>query len=192
MRSLTIFCLAVLMPTFVIGAANGDAAQIVHHDWNRDGFIDKAELVQNQEEQSVALHVYFGRRGGGFNAPIIAPNFAGSTPMSYDPAKISLNGAKSIVVESSHIGIGRHKYEAQTIVAFRQGQMRVIGYRISNWDSLDPDAASSCDVNFNTGRAIVLAPHTDGAKNIRHRLNAVPIRNWKLLPELRGVCPLNE
>lgn len=185
MRFFALTIAALLFPALAAAAPR----EQVRHDWNSDGFIDKAELSYNNEDDSVALHVSFGRRGGGFSVPTIANSFAGSSPMIGDPAHIKLNAAKSIVVTSSHIGIGRSKYEANTTVAFRQGQMRVIGYQISRWDSLDPEAATSCDVNFNTGRAIVLDAGKEKSRNVRHRLVPVPIRNWKLLPELRGVCP---
>ncbi len=191
MKRCFLISLAVALAPLVLSAQNAEREQ-VRHDWNRDGFIDKAEIVHSDEEQSVSLYVYFGQRGGRFSAPIIASRFAGSTPISGDPAHLKLSAAKSIVVESSHIGIGRSKYEAATIVAFRSGQMRVIGYQISRWDSLDPDAATSCDVNFNTGRAIVLDAGKEKSRIVRHRLTPVPIQNWKQLPELRGVCPAYE
>ena len=188
MRYLGLTIAALFFP----GLAAAAPREQVRHDWNRDGFIDKAELLQNTEDETVELHIFFGRASGRFATPIIADSFAGSSPMIGDPAHIKLNAAKSIVVESSHIGIGRDKYEAKTVVAFRAGQMQVVGYSISRWDSLDPEAATSCDVNFSTGRAIVLDAGKENTRIVRHRLQPVSIRYWSMLPLLSGVCPNRE
>lgn len=184
-----IACLFVLALNGSSSAQTGPAAEQVRYDWNRDGHMDKAMLVESNEDESVSLHIHFGRPNGRFAPPIIATNFAGSSPMIGDPAHIKLNAANSIVVTSSHIGIGRSKYEADTLVAFRGGQMKVVGYKIARWDAFDPEAATSCDVNFSTGRAVVLHTSQRRTRVVRHNLAPVPIRNWKMLPELRGTCP---
>lgn len=189
MKLVSLIAFFALAPILAFAAPADTAVEQVQFDWNSDGLIDKAELFPNNESDSVELHVSFGRAGGGFAQPMIARNFAGNSPMIGDPAHIKLNAAHSIVVQSSHIGTGRSKYEAETIVGFRNGQMRVIGYHISRWDSLDPNAGFSCDVNFMAKRAVVNPPASGRRRTIRHNLQAMPIADWSLLPELRGVCP---
>jgi|GEM_PF-6276029 hypothetical protein len=192
MRStiLGFFSIALLSSAAIAGdVGSGASLGSVRYDWNRDGFIDRAEIFQESNDDSVQLHVRFGRRGGGLSPPIIAKGFAGSTPTIGDPAHIKLNALGSIVVESSHIGVGRGKYEASTIVAFREGHMRVIGYEISNWDSLDPKAATRCDVNFLNGRANIVRAGESVVRTIRHRNTPIRIVDWAMLPEFTGTCP---
>lgn len=192
MKLLNMIVFFGFVPTLLLAAPSTTARKQVQFDWNGDGKLDRAEIVESTNNDSVDLLIFFGAGGGRFAEPIIARDFAGSTPMIGDAANVKLNAANSIVVQSSHIGVGRSKYEAETIVGFRNGQMRVIGYNISRWDSLDPDAAFRCDVNFLNKRAIITPPASSRQRIVRHNLQAMPIGNWSLLPDFRGVCPAYE
>ncbi|KAF0103132.1 MAG: hypothetical protein FD128_2291 [Hyphomonadaceae bacterium] len=76
-----IACLFVLALNGAASAQTGPAAEQVRYDWNRDGHMDKAMLVESNEDESVSLHIHFGRPNGRFAPPIIATKLSLMLPI---------------------------------------------------------------------------------------------------------------
>ena len=180
-----IFATLSLLLAFPIAASaqevkDGEALGHANRDVNHDGRPDRIELIQREDEAD--LYIYLN----GNAAPIIGRGIVGSYPTIGDPAHLRIANNGSIIVDSSHIGIGRDKYEANTTIAYRNSQFVIAGYTISHWDSLDPEAGGHCDVNFLSGRAQFSKHNRNLTK--RHQFRPIRIQNWDAYWDYSKVC----
>jgi hypothetical protein len=153
----------------------GSVLGTVSHDWNSDGVVDRASLIQDREFRAL-LRVSLSNGRGGFQQ-INAPDIAESDP-SEEGTIISLNPASSIVISESH-DMGRGHFAARAIIAFRGGNFVWAGRYTEDEDGFTPNSFTACDVNYLNGRATYRARGV--TRVIRHAFGAslitVPINN---------------
>jgi hypothetical protein len=174
-HNLLLACLtsAIAASTVAFAMPNDpDQVQSVRGDLDRDGRAETFTITDNgQSETSLII-----QRPG--KPTIIARNMV----WSLEPASIGRAANGSIVINSSHMGIGRSAHEQTLTIAYRNGAYQVVGITRSAWDKLDPDAGTSCDINLLTGRGMVRN------RPVRRQPNAMPATAWKAETPLPAGC----
>ena len=132
-----------------------DVVSVVTLDMNNDGSMDRAVLVNNTnpDETAVDLLIYLGEDGAhqmklALNKPAIAWTGAmwGQLP------SLESNNKDSLLIKSENSAIGRDRWSQTLTVAYRNNEFVVAGYTYNSYDTLDPKAGKSCDVNLLTGK----------------------------------------
>ena len=159
MKSLSIILLAA--STFST-AARADPTRTLTADLDRDGRAETFAVIDDGASQT-SLEI---RRPG--KSTIVARNIA----WSLEPATLTRAPNGSVLLNSSHVGIGRSPHEQTLTIAFRGGTYQVVGLTRANWDRIEPDSSTSCDLNLLTGRGTV------NGRNVRRTLRAMPITAW--------------
>lgn len=124
-------------------------------DWNDDGIPDRAVLVADESEPDLLdLHVALSRDGEPLAAREVADSIAWQGMMAGQEASLVLAPNGSLRLVSQNTSIGRDRWERTLTIAHRDGRLVVAGFTHVSYDTLDPDAATSCDVNLLTGRGV--------------------------------------
>lgn len=130
---------------------------VVNADFTDDGLQDRAILV-NGATGSGDLYLYEGQDTNPdtpmklvlFKSGLVwVGNMWGTWP------ELRLNGRNSLQVVSQNDAIGRNRWQEIITVSRRDGLYKVSGYTRYDRDTLDPEAGSSCDINFLNGRASI-------------------------------------
>jgi hypothetical protein len=58
----------------------------------------------------------------------------------------------SLLIKSENSAIGRDRWSQKLTVAYRNNEFILAGYTYESYDTLDPKAGKSCDVNLLTGK----------------------------------------
>ncbi len=162
---------ASVPPQNVISAITGD--------FNDDGSFDRAVLVDNGDDATANLIVYFytdnGFSLGGFSQSIVYNGgMAGSIP------DLRLGKTGGLQVHSENIAVGRDHWEQTLSIAWRNKQLVVSGITATHNDTLDPNAGGGCDVNLLSGKGKTTA--VVRGKNITKALavaaGGVPLGQW--------------
>jgi hypothetical protein len=170
MRQLTAFSSCALALT--VSVAHADPARTLTADLDRDGRAETF-IVSDDGESLTTLTI---RRPG--KSAIVARDIA----WSLEPANLSRAPNGSILLNTSHIGVGRSSHEQTLTIAFRSGAYQVVGLTRSNWDRIEPDSSTSCDLNLLTGQGKV------NNRPVRRALRAKPVTAWNWDGDLPAGC----
>jgi hypothetical protein len=165
--ALSIFFLAVT--TSVVQA---DPARTLTADLDRDGRAETFVVSDNGE----SLTTLTIRRPG--KSTIVARDMA----WSLEPAGLSRAPNGSVLLNTSHVGVGRNPHEQTLTIAYRGGTYQVVGLTRGTWDRIEPDNSTSCDLNLLTGQGKV------NNRSVRRALRAKPVADWKWDGDLPAGC----
>jgi hypothetical protein len=163
---------ASLALTLLCTAAHADPARTLTADLDRDGRAETFVLTDNGQSLTTLT---ISRPG---KSTITARNIA----WSLEPASLTraLNG--SVLLNTSHVGIGRSPHEQTLTIAYRNGAYQVVGLTRGNWDRVEPDNSTSCDLNLLTGQGKV------NNRPVRRALRAKPMTAWTWDMDLPAGC----
>lgn len=174
-------------PTFDPGDGRG-AMRIfgtVGGDWDQDDLAEFAMLAAPASDGGVDATLFIYRSTmDGWSAVVVvdaiawAGAFAGTTPF------LRPGPADGFQIVSENMSVGRNRWRQAITVVHRDGAYIVAGYTYDAYDTLDPDAARSCDVNFLTGRAEV-----DGViRRAGSRDRPLRLSEWSAYSERPEIC----
>jgi hypothetical protein len=82
----------------------------------------------------------------------VVPDIAWTGAMFGTQPELSVNHAGSLLITSMNEAIGRDRWRITLTVAHRDGDLRIAGITYAWYDTLDPTAWGSCDLNLLSGR----------------------------------------
>ncbi|MDM9619695.1 hypothetical protein [Rhizobium sp. S96] len=159
-------------PARIVDAASGD--------WDADGKNDLALLVapaDSASDDQIGIYIYLrDSEHELLRLSLSAPNkIWGSTNadgiFGQEPS-LKAVGKSSIAIHSQNSAVGRDRWDQTLTVAYRNEQFVVAGYTYNHYDTLDPDAAGSCDYNALTGQL-----QKDG-KGVKAESRIIPLAEW--------------
>ena len=167
MKKLALLCSSLLLPLLSSSSLADTPAthridpakvlSVVTSDWNDDGGMDRAVLVEPSapDEDDAGLYLYLsGESPNDLKLALFKPNFIWSGSLWGTLPSLALNKAKSLEIRSMNEGIGRHRWSRTLTVAYRNKAFVVAGYTYQAYDTLSPDSALQCDINLLTGKGI--------------------------------------
>ena len=123
-------------------------------DWNGDGALDGALLFTSDEDAS--LFIYFGGQDGSKRTSVLARDIVWhSQGIAGQEAGLEKSGENRIVVTSQNSAIGRDRWSERLTLAFTDGEMKVIGYQRTAYDTLNLDWRQECALDFVAGRGVL-------------------------------------
>ncbi|MGF1502023.1 MAG: hypothetical protein ACFBSD_09405 [Paracoccaceae bacterium] len=150
----------------------GDVLSAIDGRWNRDALLERAVLVEG-ELDSADLYL-FATMDGPRDMALVATGrgivWSGALYGTLPRLERAENGSLRLL--SQNTAIGRHRWEQVLTIAHRGGAYVVAGFSYAAFDTLDPTAETSCDVNLLTGLGI-----RDG-KTVQVPAAAVPVSAW--------------
>ncbi len=153
------------------GFASEKVISALTGDWNNDGGIDHAVLVEG-DDSDAALFVYLSDGNGNVKLAGYARNIAFAGRMFGNTPELLLGKTGALQVHSENIAIGRNHWERTLTLAYRNDVMVVGGITTSGYDTMDPKSATSCDINLLTGKG------KSGKDPIKVKAGGIPIAQW--------------
>ncbi len=141
-------------------------------DLDRDGRAETFQLRDNGESLTTLIIKALGK------PEIRARDIA----WSLERATLSRAPNGSILLNTSHIGVGRSPHEQTLTIAYRGGAYQVVGLTRSHWDRIDQDLSTKCDINLLTGRGKV------NNVSVRRSTQGVPVTRWAWDRDLPAGC----
>lgn len=162
----------IALCTMLATPAVAQSPTSVRADLDRDGRTETFTITDNGESETSLTITRPGK------ATITARNIV----WSLEPASLERAPNGSILLKSSHVGIGRSPHEQTLTIAYRNGTYQVVGITRASWDRLDPDAATRCDINLLTGRGVV------NSRPVRRTARAMAVTAWNMETSLPAGC----
>jgi len=131
-----------------------DVLSVITADWNHDGHMDRAVLIENREMGGADLIIYIGTKDGMVE-DTYAAQIAWQGGMWGQQPSLSLSDSGSLLLHSLNSSIGRDRWENTLTIAYRNEVFVVAGFTYSYYDTLDHDNNGYCDLNLLTGRGVV-------------------------------------
>ena len=151
-----------------------DVVSVVTLDMNSDGSMDRAVLVNNPDETSVDLLIYLGEDAAHkMKLALNKPEIAWTGAMWGQLPSLESNNKDSLLIKSENSAIGRDRWSQKLTVAYRNNEFVLAGYTYDSYDTLDPKAGKSCDVNLLTGKG------KKNAKAITVAKKSPLIKDWQ-------------
>lgn len=152
-----------IAPHKVISAVEGD--------FNGDGSLDRAVLIDNGQSDA-DLAIYLNDGSGGFKPAGVASAIAFNGGMFGNSPDLRLSKTGALQVHAENSAIGRDRWERTLTLSYRGGQFMVSGITASNYDTLNPKAGGSCDVNLLTGKGKA------GRKPVTVKAGGIALSQW--------------
>lgn len=142
-------------------------------DIDGDGKLDRAVLVQAQEQARIDLYIYLA---GGDGALDLArkPDVLKQDIVPHAIVGLQGKGSRSLLVTSGCGGCSNDN-ETTLTIAYRGGSLVVAGYTLA-WDTRNGQGV--CDVNYLTGQGFILRGLNGKKMPIKGRFNAVKVVDW--------------
>ncbi|SIP97737.1 hypothetical protein SAMN05880582_101242 [Rhizobium sp. RU20A] len=138
----------LLDPDRIVAAATGD--------FDKDGTNDLVLLVapaQDKADEDHGVYLFLTGETGKLTLKEIVPNLVwGAYDLFGQNASLEAMANGSFVIVSHNDAIGRDRWEQRLTIAYRNNEFAVAGYTYTGYDTLNPDAAQSCDINMLTGK----------------------------------------
>lgn len=145
---------------------------VVVADWNQDQRPEAAVLLQTNDEQ-INLYVYLTDAQGKLNLIVSKSNLVWTGTMAGTQPYLETRGNKaSLLVASENDSIGRNRWHQLLTIAYRKQQFMVLGYTYESYDTLDPEAEFSCDINLATGRGF------KNNESVQLLIQNIPLKLW--------------
>ncbi|MDP9811767.1 hypothetical protein J2W42_004632 [Rhizobium tibeticum] len=170
-----------LSTAFTAQAEQIDPARIVDAaNWDGDGRADLAMLVapvDSASDDQIGIYIYLRDADHELlRLSLSAPNkIWGSTSadgvFGQEPS-LKAVGKSSIAIHSQNSAIGRDRWDQTLTIAYRNKQFVVAGYTYNHYDTLDPNAGSSCDYNALAGKL------QKNGKDVKTEPRVIPIAQW--------------
>lgn len=165
-------CLAllalVLLAAAPAHAEPGAVLATAESDIDGDGKPDRFQLID--ADGSATLKITMGS-----GETIVADQIAWVGGIGQQP-ELAVTPQGSVQVISMNESIGRDRWHLTLTLAYRDGAVRVAGYTWNEYDTLDNDAWTDCDLNLLTGRG--LRKQEKGERKVRTSLPALPVTEW--------------
>lgn len=131
-----------------------DLVGFLMEDFNGDGMLDKAILVQGAED--VDLYIYVSSDEGKLELAVYNAGIVWSGMMyGTTPSLVQHPETKSILLEAGNQAVGRGRWMQTLTISYRDKEFVVSGFTHESYDTLDPKNTHSCDYNLLTGKALV-------------------------------------
>lgn len=140
-------------------------------DWNNDGSIDHAVLFETDDSYA-GLAVFLSKRNAGVALAAFNPHMAFNGAMAGSTPELRVAKSGSLQLHSENMAVGRDHWERTLTISYRGNRVVVSGITASDYDTLDPDSGSSCDVNLLTGKG------KSGKKTVKVKAGGVPLAKW--------------
>lgn len=128
---------------------------VAHGDWNNDEAADAVIIIDKDGHQFDVLF-YLTDKSQRLKLHDHVPDMVwGSSVMYGQEPWVSVLKNGSITLGSQNFSIGRNRWQQELIIAFRNSEFVVAGLNYSHYDTLDPEANGSCDLNLLTGKGVV-------------------------------------
>jgi hypothetical protein len=163
---------SLALTTLMCGSALAEPARTLTADLDRDG-RPESFVVSDNGESLTTLTI---RRPG--KPTIVARDIA----WSLEPASLTRAANGSVLLYTSHVGVGRSPHEQTLTIAYRGNAYQIVGLTRGNWDRIEPDSSTSCDLNLLTGQGKV------NNQPVRRALRAKPVTAWKWDGDLPAGC----
>jgi hypothetical protein len=164
-----IACLASAL-TATIAFAN--PVRTLTTDLDRDGRPETFTVTDNGESLTTLTIARPGK------PTIVARDIA----WSLEPANLTRAPNGSLLLNTSHVGVGRSPHEQTLTIAYRAGSYQVVGLTRGNWDRIEPNKSTSCDLNLLTGQGKV------NGRAVRRALRAKGVTTWVWNAPLPAGC----
>jgi hypothetical protein len=120
------------------------------------GDIDRAVLVENGDS-GADLYLYRALEPARDLATPVKPalvkkNAAWSGAMWGTRPALETNAKGSLLIKSENAGIGRNRWSQTLTIVYRNKELVVAGLTREAYDTLEPNASHSCDLNFLSGK----------------------------------------
>lgn len=143
---------------YCVGGVAGDLVQgdgVIHAaraDWNGDGQMDAAVLIQSKAETDAAdLLIYMGLPAGDLRLITTNQGIAWSPDAPGMRASLQVTPHGTLVVRSGNEAISRYRWTEDLTLAWQGGAFVIHGYRYSSRDTLVAGSDYHCTVNLATG-----------------------------------------
>lgn len=145
-----------------------------------DGGLDRAVLADNRDT-GADLYIYLGldsamRDDKPAPAPkpaLVKKDAAWSGAMWGTRPSLAENGKGSLLIKSENTGIGRGRWSQTVTVIYRDKNFIVAGITREEFDTLDPKAGGSCDLNLLTGKG------KRNGKPVETKFGAKKLADWQ-------------
>jgi hypothetical protein len=141
-----------------------------------NGETDRAVLVANGDSSS-DLYIYLDLQPDGADAKppkpaLVKKDAAWNGAMWGQRPSLETNAKGSLLIKSENTGVGRSRWSQTLTVVYRNRQFVVAGLTREAYDTLDPNVAHSCDLNFLAGKG-----KKDG-KPVEIKSPAMKLADW--------------
>lgn len=146
-------------------------------DWNRDGLADRAQLVEEDDSTATLVLFLSDKAQGAVKPAVRVPAFAFSGLLEGMQPELKVTPQGSLQVISQNNAISRDRWTQIVTIIYRNHQFRVAGLTYYSYDTLDPNAGESVDINLLTGQVIKnnkkskISPQKILVTNWNHRRN---------------------
>lgn len=140
------------------------------------GDIDRAVLVENGDS-GADLYIYRNLDPARDLATpakpaLVKKDAAWSGAMWGTRPSLETNDKGSLLIKSENSGVGRDRWSQTVTVVYRNKEFIVAGFTRDSYDTLDPNASHSCDLNFLSGKG-----KRDG-KTVEAKGGAKKLADW--------------
>jgi hypothetical protein len=154
---------ALVRPDQVLASVTGD--------FNDDALPDRAVLVES--EPFVDLLIFAGDGTGGMAEAARGEGMIWTGEMWGTFPALELDEDGQLIAIHQNESVGRDRWREVFTIGWHGGAFAVLRYGWESYDSLDPETASACEVDFLTGEA-----SRDGDP-LRAQARPVPVAEWE-------------
>jgi hypothetical protein len=140
-------------------------------DWNNDGSIDHAVLFETDDSYA-GLAIFLSKGNGGVALSAFNPHMAFNGQMAGSTPELRVAKSGSLQLHSENMAVGRDHWERTLTISYRGNRVVVSGITASDYDTLDPNSGTSCDINLLTGKGKA------GKKTVKVKAGGVPLAKW--------------